>query len=153
MSILLKPKNIKMNTLLDSVRSVQSLKHANLLKVEGQPVLIIEATSGYIPFNAFQEIFNAVGKLVKSEKIEKLIFDKRKMNTFHQPSMQWYYTEWKEEMYQHGLNKHRKILPEDALFRHSVDVGREKIFAEFPGAKFTKMDIQYAESIEEALEK
>lgn len=132
---------------------VKELKHAHILKVEGQPTLIIEATSGYIPFDAFQKIFDETGKLVIAHKIEKLVFDKRKMTTFHQPSMEWYYTQWKEEMLAQGLKKHRKILPDDQLFRHSVAVGREKIFSQYPDAKFTQLDMQYAETIEEALAK
>lgn len=131
---------------------LKKLKHADLLRVEGQPTMIIEATSGYIPFAGFKEIFAEAGKFVKEHKIEKLIFDKRQMNTFHQPSMEWYYTEWKEDMIVHGLTKHRKILPNDQLFRHSVNVGREKIFAAHPKAKFTSLDLKYAESVEEALE-
>jgi len=132
---------------------LQELKNAKIFKVEDQPTLIIEATTGYIPFDNFQQIFTETGKLVIAHKIEKLVFDKRKMTTFHQPSMEWYYTQWKEEMLTEGLKKHRKILPDDKLFRHSVNVGREKIFSQYPSAQFTKLDIQYAESIEEALAK
>jgi hypothetical protein len=132
---------------------LKELKHARILRVEGQPTLIIEATAGYIPFDAFQQIFDETGKQVIAHKIEKLVFDKRQMTTFHQPSMEWYYTQWKEEMLAQGLRKHRKILPDDQLFRHSVEVGREKIYAQHPDAKFTQLDLQYAESIEEALAK
>ena len=132
---------------------LQELKNAKVFKVEGQSTLIIEATTGYIPFANFQEIFIETGKLVIAHRIEKLIFDKRKMTTFHQPSMEWYYTQWKGKMLAHGLKKHRKILPDDKLFRHSVEIGREKIFSQYPDAQFTKLDVQYAESIEEALAK
>lgn len=132
---------------------LKELKHARILRVDGQPALIIEATAGYIPFDAFQQIFDETSKLVIAHKIEKLVFDKRQMTTFHQPSMEWYYTQWKEEMLAQGLRKHRKILPDDKLFRHSVQVGREKIFSQYPDAKFTQLDMQYAESIEEALAK
>ena len=141
------------NSLVFKTTLAKKLKHADILKVEGQPTLIIEATDGYIPFDNFKEIFEEAGKHVKQHSVEKLIFDKRKMTTFHQPSMEWYYTQWKEKMVSHGLTKHRKILPNDSLFRHSVEVGREKIYSSNPGAKFTKLDLQYAESIEEALEK
>ncbi len=132
---------------------LKQLKHADILKVDGQPTMIIVATKGFIPFDAFQEIFKETGKHVKQHKIEKLIFDKRQMSIFHQPSMAWYYTEWKEEMIAYGLTKHRKILPNDTLFRHSVEVGRKKIYADNPNAKFTGIDLKYTESIEEALEK
>jgi len=124
---------------------------AKIFKVDQQPILIIEATAEYIPLEAFKELFKATGTLVKTHRINTLVFDKRKMKIFHQPSMEWYYTEWKEEMFSIGLKKHRKILPMDQLFRHSVKVGREKIFAQYPDAAFTKIDIQYAESVEEAL--
>lgn len=74
-------------------------------------IAVIEATSSYIPIDQFKEIFNFIGDLVKSDKITKLIFDKRKLSVFHQPSMEWYFVEWKEEMFAHGLITHRKNSP------------------------------------------
>jgi hypothetical protein len=130
---------------------VKNSQHAKLFRVEGQPTLILEATSGFIPFADFQALFAEVGKVVKEMNITKLVFDKRKLTVFHQPSMQWYFTEWKEDMYQLGLKTHRKVLPEDQLFRHSVQVGREKISEQFPEALFQKMDIRYAETVDEAV--
>ena len=70
---------------------------------------------------------------------------------FHQPSMEWYFVEWKEKMYNHGLKTHRKILPKDAVFRQSVKIGRDKINREYPQGKFHKMDIQYFETLDEAI--
>jgi hypothetical protein len=66
--------------------------------------------------------------------------------------MEWYFVEWKEKMFDLGLKTHRKILPKDPVFRHSVKVGREKIKNNFPNGKFNEMDIQYAEDIDQAIE-
>jgi len=130
---------------------LEKLKHAEISKVVDQPILIIQAKSPYIPLEAFKEIFETVGAFVKMHKINKLIFDKREMSTFHQPSMAWYYTDWKERMIPLGLTKHRKILPDDILFRHSVEIGREKIYNKYAGAEFTKLDLKYVESLSEAI--
>jgi hypothetical protein len=122
--------------------------------VEEKPMIgVVEATSTYIPIEQFKEVFNYIGDLVKKEKITKLIFDKRKLSVFHQPSMEWYFVEWKEKMFNEGLTSHRKILPSDEIFRQSVKIGREKINKTFPSGKFHQMDIQYAETLEEAVNK
>ncbi len=127
-------------------------KHAKLLTVADLPhILIVEASTSYIPIEDFKQIFEAVGSLVPQHNITKLIFDKRNLTVFHQPSMEWYFVEWKEQMYHLGLKTHRKILPDNAIFKHSVKIGREKIKQNFPQGKFTMMDIQYANSIEEAI--
>jgi hypothetical protein len=131
---------------------VNSFKHAQVKTVDSHiETAVVEATSNYIPIEEFKEIFNSIEILVKSKNITKLIFDKRKLTVFHQPSMEWYFVDWKEKMFDLGLRTHRKILPNDEIFKQSVRIGREKIKATHPNGKFTLMDIQYAESIEDAI--
>ncbi len=121
------------------------------LYVVGKEAVVIAATNTYIPIENFKEIFTKAGELIKEKGLKKVVFDKRKLMVFHQPSMIWYFTEWKEEMYDNGLHIHRKLLPRDPVFRECVKLGREKINAEYPDAKFNLMDIQYKNSLEEAI--
>jgi hypothetical protein len=120
---------------------------------ENPAVAVVEATSSYIPIEQFKEVFNFIGDLVKKERITKLVFDKRKLTVFHQPSMEWYFVEWKEKMFAEGLTIHRKILPKDEIFRQSVRIGREKINKMFPTGKFHQLDISYSETLEDAINK
>lgn len=125
-------------------------KYARILEMN-DTCLLVEAISSYIPIESFKETFNEVGRLVRSHSYTKLIFDKRNLKVFHQPSMVWYFTEWKEEMYDLGLSSHRKILPPDPVFAECVKLGREKLSRENPKAKYHQMDIAYSSSVEEAL--
>ena len=137
-----------------NLKTEQNFKHAVLKSVESnQQILVVEATSNYIPIEQFKEIFTVIGGLVKDKKVTKLIFDKRKLTVFHQPSMEWYFVDWKEKMFDLGLKTHRKILPQDDVFRQSVRIGREKIKSTFPNGKYTQMDIQYSENLEDAIAK
>jgi hypothetical protein len=139
---------------MDNMIKEKEFKHASIYRIPEQPnVAVVEATATYIPLEQFKEIFSFIGELASSKTITKLIFDKRKLSVFHQPSMEWYFVEWKEKMFDVGLKTHRKILPQDDVFRQSVRIGREKINKMYPLKKFNQMDIQYAESIEEALGK
>lgn len=134
------------------LEEIKQFKHTQISGVRNQPhILIVEARSTYIPIEHFKETFNFIGELVEKRQISKLIFDKRKLSVFHQPSMEWYFTEWKEQMFNKGLTTHRKILPQDEVFRQSVKIGREKINNQFPNGKFKLMDIAYAENIEQAI--
>ena len=150
----MKQKTIKMDThTTNTLTLFKAMKHAKIMLVENKPeIVVLEATTGYIPIGQFKEIFGVITSLVKEKNITKLIFDKRTLKVFHQPSMEWYFVTWKEEVYDLGLQTHRKILPEDAIFRHSVKIGREKIKAEHPNGKYTLMSIEYAETIDEAIE-
>jgi hypothetical protein len=135
------------------LKEVLSYPHAICYIVEDQPsTLVIKATSEYIPKTQFQELFIAVGHVVVKNHITKLIFDKRSLTVFHQPSMEWYFLVWKELMFYHGLKVHRKILPNDQFFRESVRIGRERIFKRHPEGKFNEMDIQYSTSLTDAIE-
>lgn len=139
---------------MDTVIKEKEFKHATIfLLAEHSDTAVVEATANYIPLDPFKEIFTYIGELTKAKKITKLIFDKRKLSVFHQPSMEWYFIEWKEKMFDAGLKTHRKILPKDDVFRQSVRIGREKINKMYPDSKFHQMDIQYAESMEEAIAK
>jgi hypothetical protein len=136
-----------------TLEKVKTFKHAAVFIVPTRPnIAVVEATSNYIPIEQFKEMFLFLGDLVIKNKINKLIFDKRKLTVFHQPSMEWYFVEWKEKMFSLGLKTHRKILPNDRIFKESVKIGREKINKLYPEAKFHQMDIQYTETVEEAIE-
>jgi hypothetical protein len=131
---------------------IQEFKQAQLALVQGEPkTLVVTATASYIPMDQFRLIFNRIGDFVKSHQIVKLIFDKRQLRVFHQPSMEWYFVEWKDMMFELGLTKHIKILPNDEVFRQSVKIGRKKINELYPNGKFHQLSILYAESLEEAL--
>ena len=141
-----------MKQLVSNLQTIKSFKHATVFIVEDNSgIAIVEATANYIPFEHFKEIFNFIGDVVREKQITKLIFDKRKLTVFHQPSMEWYFVEWKEKMFTLGLTKHRKLLPNNHVFCESVKIGREKINKIHPAGKFHRMDIQYTNTLEEAI--
>ena len=135
----------------DSFRLVQSFDYADIYVVENLPVLIIEATAGYIPIDEFKKIFVRAEEVVRSKGVQKIIFDKRKLEVFHQPSMEWYFTTWKETLLELGVKTHRKLLPDDPTFRKSVEIGRMKIQEKHPNLHTGEMDIRYAQNLEEAI--
>ncbi|MGK7389934.1 MAG: hypothetical protein ACNS60_06270 [Candidatus Cyclobacteriaceae bacterium M2_1C_046] len=130
----------------------KSFRHADILMVKGSNTAAVIVKKDYIPINKFKEIFKTLEELVEEKNIDKLIFDKRNMTVFHQPSMEWYFSVWKEKMYDLGLKAHRKILPEDITFQYSVKIGREDISKKYPGGKFHQMDIKYMKDLDEAIE-
>lgn len=133
------------------LETVATFKTAKIYLSATKHTFIVEAVRAYIPIEEFQEVFEKVSELVTQYRVTKIIFDKRKLKVFHQPSMQWYFVTWKDQIYELGVQTIRKILPEDIVFRQSVKIGRSKIEGEYPEAKFHVMDIQYRESIDEAL--
>lgn len=135
----------------NSFKLVQAFDHADLYVVEDQPILVIEATNAYIPIDEFKKVFTKAEEVVREQSIQKVIFDKRKLQVFHQPSMEWYFSTWKEKILDLGMTTHRKLLPEDFTFRQSVKLGRMKIQEKYPDLRTDQMDIQYAESMEEAI--
>lgn len=132
----------------------REFKHAQVFRAEHEPEsVVVIATANYIPMEEFKSIFNFIDDLAGKKKVSKVIFDKTKLSVFHQPSMEWYFTDWKERMYKKGCSSHRKILPQDSMFINSVKVGRDKINKAYPDKVFHQLDIQYCDSIEEALQK
>jgi hypothetical protein len=143
---------IEESMLKEYLERKKDFKHASIAVVKAdQPTLLVTATSTYIPIDQFKTIFNEITHWVEELNIQKLIFDKRQLRIFHQPSMEWYFVEWKERMFDLGLVRHVKILPQDEVFRQSVKIGRNKINETYPNGRFHKMEILYAESLEEAI--
>ena len=117
--------------------------------LESKTVLVVCKIS-FIPEGEFKLLFGKCAEIVKKYGLNKMIFDKRALTVFHQPSMEWYHLIWKKEMLPFGLKKYRKILPTDNLFRKSVEIGRAKIVKENPDNILEQLDIRYCESMEEA---
>ncbi len=113
--------------------------------------LIATARSHFIPEADFRESFRAIGELVRTHSVKKLVFDKRKLEVFHFPSMEWYYTEWKPAMVTHGLQWHAKLLPERRAFRLHVRLSREKIYRSVPQGLLDAVVVEYFDSLEAAL--
>ncbi len=124
---------------------------AKVYVYEPEKTVVIQTLKSYIPIEQFQEIFESTALAVTQLGLSKLVFDKRELRVFHQPSMEWYFVEWKERMFYKGLRIHRKILPKDPIFVKSVSIGREKIDRQYPDKKFHEMDIQYFDTLNDAI--
>lgn len=142
------------NNLSIDFQLVEKFSHVEIYVWQEKKVLLIVAISNYIPIEEFKTVFTQTSEVISKYHITKVIFDKRKLSVFHQPSMEWYFTTWKEEMFlKYGVKMHRKILPNDNVFLQSVKLGRMKIERDYPNGKYKELDIQYADSVEEAVEK
>ncbi len=127
-------------------------KYGVIFLLKDYNTIICELTLDYVPIEKFKKIFGVLGEFIKEHKVEKFIFDKRHLQTFHQPSMEWYFLDWKKEMFEYGMKIHRKILPPgDLWFKEAVLAGRVQIMANNPDNIIDQLDIQYRDSIEEAI--
>lgn len=115
-------------------------------------IIICELRAEYVPIEYFKDTFYRIGELVNAGFNNKLIFDKRSLKAFHQPSMEWYFVSWKKAMYEKGLVTYRKLLPQEAWFRKSEMYAREQIMKDYPDNIIDKLDIKYCETLKEALE-
>ncbi|WP_373492872.1 hypothetical protein [Aquiflexum sp.] len=127
------------------------IKYAKVFANQEKGMIICELLTDYIPIDDFKEVFNEISKIVENGKYEKFIFDKRSLRAFHQPSMEWYFLNWKNKMLELGLYKHRKILPEEKWFEKMVMIAKEQIIKNNPDNIIHLLDIKYCNSIEEAI--
>lgn len=127
-------------------------KHMDVLSPADHPgIVIVRARTDYIPHENFQLVFDRISALYEGKLLNKVIFDKRSLTVFNRQSMEWYFTVWKEKMYDAGLQIHRKILPDDEIFIQSVRIARRKLDIDYPDARYHLMDIRYSGSLVEAI--
>lgn len=129
------------------------VRYARVLVSPTKRMIICELLADYIPMDDFKVIFNQIGDIVKVGYYEKFIFDKRSLRAFHQPTMEWYFIHWKKDMLEYGVTKHRKILPAEKWFEKMVQIAKLQIFQNYPDNIIDQLDIQYCDSIEEAIAK
>jgi hypothetical protein len=126
-------------------------RYAKVYANSEKGMIICELLTDYIPIDDFINTFNQISAIVEAGKYEKFIFDKRSLRAFHQPSMEWYFLNWKNKMLELGLKKHRKILPEEKWFEKMVMIAKEQILKNNPENIIHLLDIKYCDSIEEAI--
>lgn len=110
------------------------------------------ADEEYIPIDSFKEMFLHISDMIEKVEIKHLVFDKQKLRTFHQPSMEWYFAVWKPEIKNKGLINHYKILPKLDWFEKAVEAGKYEIFQKFSREILNGITITYVTSVEEAIE-
>jgi hypothetical protein len=126
-------------------------RYAKVYANSEKGIIICELLTDYIPIDDFIYTFHQISAIVEGGKYEKFIFDKRSLRAFHQPSMEWYFLNWKNKMLELGLRKHRKILPEEKWFEKMVMIAKEQIIKNNPDNIIHLLDIKYCHSIEEAI--
>jgi hypothetical protein len=120
---------------------------------ENLKMAICAAEDEYIPIEHFKKNFENISQLVERIEISSFVFDKRKLRTFHQPSMEWYFSVWKPAIKDKGLKHHYKILPDLDWFVKAVEAGKHEIYQKFGRDIVNGISINYVASIEEAIEK
>ncbi len=113
---------------------------------------ICTAQAEYIPIEAFKEVFLQISGIIKEYPVKHLLFDKRALRTFNQPSMEWYFTTWKPTVHLLGLSNHFKILPELEWFKAAVSAGKHEILFKSDIDFLTGITITYVNSPEEAID-
>ena len=113
---------------------------------------ICVADEDYIPIDYFKEMFLQISVLIEKFEIKHLVFDKQKLRTFHQPSMEWYFAVWKPNIKRKGLINHYKILPKLIWFEKAVEAGKFEIFQKFSKDILNGITITYINFVEEAIE-
>ena len=134
-----------------SFRKLASDDFSSLYYCDELLMAICTAEVEYIPIDAFKKIFFRISDMINACPIKHLIFDKRALRTFHQPSMEWYFTSWKPAIRTRGLTSHFKILPDLDWFRESVNAGRKEIFSKSDEQLLNGITITYVDSPEEAI--
>lgn len=110
------------------------------------------ADEEYIPIDSFKEMFLHLSEIIDKVEIKHLVFDKQKLKTFHQPSMEWYFAVWKPAIKNKGLTNHYKILPKLDWFVKAVEAGKYEILQKFSKEILNGITITYINSVEEAVE-
>jgi hypothetical protein len=113
--------------------------------------ILVTATHKFIPGADFKAAFETLLNKLDGLGATRMVFDKRELTVFDQQAMTWYHLDWKPRAYAAGITRHVKLLPQNEVFRKSVEIGKLRIQREHPEFDYAKYQISYSESLEEAL--
>ena len=114
--------------------------------------LTLEATEDYLPPEAFKKDFKEILKFSEKESIRNLIFDKSNLDVFHQKSMEWYFVEITPGLFENGLQRFYKVLPNKPWFNLDLILkSTAQIKREHPEVNFSEFDSTYVPSVEYAM--
>lgn len=126
--------------------------YASLFYNNSLELVLCIADVEYIPIENFKTIFLSISELIEKHTIKHLLFDKRNLRTFHQPSMEWYFAIWKQTIKEKGLFNHYKILPDLEWFVQAVNAGKHEIFKKYNSNILNGIRVSYVDSVEKAIE-
>jgi hypothetical protein len=136
----------------NGLKELMKLRHAVCYTVENNDdVIIININSAYIPKTHFQEMLITISQEIVRRGFKKVVFDMSLLQFYHEPTFDWFFTVWKERMFYHGVTCHRIILPKIQIIRDGVEQSRKKASEIFPHEKYWELEVQYAETAEDAL--
>lgn len=126
--------------------------HAKLYYCCELEMAICTAKSEYIPISDFKEFFLAVSASLGQHPIRFFLFDKRKLRTFHQPSMEWYFAVWKPDVKNRGIDHHFKILPDLDWFVKAVEAGKHEIYQKYGKEVLSGIELSYVNTETQAID-
>ncbi len=126
--------------------------YAKIFTANDANTIICELLLPYTPIDKFMGVLQKKAQLIQAYGCDKFVFDKRAIKGFHQPTMEWYYLEWKVEMYhKYGLSVHRKLFSNEDWFLKCIEAGRAEIKRKDPGSIVHTFDIKVCQTLEEAV--
>jgi hypothetical protein len=144
-------KTLQNETISESMEPFYQNESTKLYYNAQLKIGLCEVIAPYIPMVQFMEIFNKATEMIKAHGLRHFIFDKRSLRTFHQPSMEWYFVEWKPVVRDMGMADHFKILPDEPWFHRCVEAGRSDIVKNYPEGLLNGISVRYVDSVEEAI--
>ena len=136
--------NISSNTLFKN-------NFLEVVLLKNESAIVVNTLKSYVPTDIFKSTFTSLEPHIIENRVSKLVFDKSALSVFDQESMEWHHVIWKKKMFSKGLKHHRKILPNNSFFKNSMRASGKSILRKYPEFSFDKLDIQYRNSVAEAL--
>jgi len=127
-------------------------KYATVSFMPASETAVVRIHGAFIPLTDYQDTLEKLGELVEQEKVHKMIVDAQQLVAYHQPSVEWSFLNWKQEMQSHGLKSYRYVLSDSGEYRKMLENGLSKIRREHPETQLDRMDVAYCRSMEEAVE-
>lgn len=117
-----------------------------------QKIAIVKVHNAFVPMSNYREALGRISGFAEKRQINKVIIDAQKLVAYHRPSVEWSFTNWKQQAFKHGLSIYCYVLPTNEEYQKKLKNEIFRINNTNPELGFLKqIQISFCESLDEAI--
>ncbi|MDJ1499073.1 hypothetical protein [Xanthocytophaga agilis] len=117
-----------------------------------QKIAIVKVHNAFVPMSNYREALRQIAGFAEQRQINKLIIDAQNLVAYHRPSVEWSFTDWKRQAFNHGLSVYCYVLPRNEEYQKKLKNEIHRIKNANPDLGFLKqIRISFCDSLDEAV--
>ena len=126
-------------------------KYGNVFLLPLQEIVICEFTDAFVLPEDFKKMIEKAIKIASTEVVSRIVIDLRKVQAFHQPSVEWLWAVAAEHLYGKQIIHYCLMLTDEEWYEDLIRLTIGKVNDNHPQNHLEELKIQFCKSFYEAV--